>query len=81
MIPTFKKADIKLEYHTAKVHNNFNKKKDYATFFGKIQKKPHIHSRKAFLSQKCNKGKDTRHERIGGYCDIILANSFLQISR
>lgn len=33
MIPTFKKADIKLEYHTAKVHNNFNKKKDYATFF------------------------------------------------
>ena len=39
MIPTFKKADIKLEYHTAKVHNNFNKKKDYATFLGKIQKK------------------------------------------
>lgn len=39
MIPTFKKADIKLEYHTAKVHNNFNKKKDYATFFGKNPKK------------------------------------------
>lgn len=39
MIPTFKKAGIKLEYHTAKVHNNFNKKKDYATFFWKNPKK------------------------------------------
>ena len=68
MIPTFKKADIKLEYHTTKVHNNFNKKKDYATFFlEKSKKKPHIHSRKAFLSQKCNKRKDTRQERICGY--------------
>ena len=57
MIPTFKKADIKLEYHTAKVHNNFNKKKDYATFFGKIQKKPHIHSRKAFCHRNATKGK------------------------
>lgn len=42
MIPTFKKADIKLEYHTAKVHNNFNKKKDYATFFLEKSKKSHI---------------------------------------
>lgn len=42
MIPTFKKADIKLEYHTAKVHNNFNKKKDYATFFWEKSKKSHI---------------------------------------
>ena len=42
MIPTFKKADIKLEYHTAKVHNNFNKKKDDATFFLEKSKKCHI---------------------------------------
>ena len=39
MIPTFKKADIKLEYHTAKVHNYFNKKNVYATFLGKNPKK------------------------------------------
>ena len=42
MIPTFKKADIKLEYHTAKVHNYFNKKNVYATFLGKNPKKSHI---------------------------------------
>lgn len=58
MIPTFKKADIKLEYHTAKVHNYFNKKKDYATFFlEKSKKKPHIHSRKAFCHRNATKGK------------------------
>ena len=68
MIPTFKKADIKLEYHTAKVHNYFNKKKDYATFFWKNPKKSHIFTPvRLFLSQKCNKGKDTRQERICGY--------------
>ena len=33
--PSILSFSIKLEYHTAKVHNNFNKKKDYATFFGK----------------------------------------------